>query len=221
MSNVLLYPDSDTLFEQLHSLGYTKQPPENVTVYNSDNEQTVIIKDTSDNTIYDSENLTWVNDIDDLNLYNKISITTMYIGSDPIQCDGFSNSLYNETITYILYNDVIESIELLHNSIGLTDHPCVLYEVDSGEASVWYDPENELYWDAASNEWVEDPPPVTHDVPNMYIAGPKTFAKVYNFEQDDGSVQSGQFEGGSFTVFGTNKSENAEAIQRAHIIINT
>lgn len=215
MSNVLQYPDSDTLFQYLHSLGYTKNPPQHIAVYDSNEDIYVLIKDTSDNTIYDSDNQTWVSDITGMNLYKYVGLYNVYIGDTQIQCRGYSTSLYSTNISHVFYEDEIQSLQYLYNTYGITNHPCVLYEVDQGEIVVWYDEQTGLYWDVNSNTWLTEPPPEPeHNIPNMYASGPVTFGNVYNFEQDDGTEQTGQFEGGTMRIFGTNKNYCYPAIQR-------
>lgn len=169
MSDNLTYEDSELLWEYIHSLGYTKQTPEYITVCDGSGEYVVLIKDTSDNTYYDSANKTWVSDITTLNLYVYVDSKTVYTGSESLVCQGYSNSLFDNTINYILYNEHINSLESLYTNNGVTEYQCQTWIVSSGETIAWYDNLNLLYWDSRKSLWSEDEPELNSAITYMVL----------------------------------------------------
>ena len=146
-------------YEQAHNLfGCTHIKPNTLTFYNSSNEAVTIRQDPSDNTLYDSANQRWVQDISDLNLYNKIGVITLYKSETPTTYNTYSDHLNSDTNEYIYYNDEYTLLDSLYTNYGITNYPCQSYYVENGNLLSWYDSNTELYWDNETKQWQDTAP---------------------------------------------------------------
>ena len=157
-------------YEQAHNeLGYTLTRPQILTFYTEDLIPVQVRKDISDNTLYDTVHKTWVTDIDDLNLYNKVGTVTLYKSEVPTTYDAYSNTLLSDIPYFISYNDDITSISYVYANEGFTPYPCQDYTVESGEIITWYDENLDLYWDTKTGQWLDSPPLIEYPQNDVFI----------------------------------------------------
>ena len=149
-------------YDYLHNYrGFTKTKPSYIDVYDADFNMISVKKD-SDNTLYDIENHRWVNDISEMNVFKKLQPISVYTGEDMTVCQSYSNSLYNDTPSYVEFNSSMESLSYLYNNFGITLHMCMKYYVKNGVTLVWFDSETSKYWDNREDFkcWSFEPPDV-------------------------------------------------------------
>jgi len=159
MSDTLYLIDGNWLtYEEAHSLGYTSQKPEIVTLYTDDLTQTQIIRDTSDGTFYNSSEHQWVTDIYDVGLYRKLDDITLYLCEESAQYQAYTDEYLSDIPTHVYFNDVMSDINTLYSTHGITTYQCESYYVKNGDLLIWYDPEEDKYWDNTNKKWLDDAP---------------------------------------------------------------
>ena len=165
MSERLYFINNEWLtWEEIHDLGYTTLRPDIVTAYDVNCNQVFLVKDISDNTYYDSNNKTWLDDITDLDVYIPLNIVDLYYGETFTKHMSYTNSLVSGDDIFIEYNSHIVDVDSLYN-MGLTLYKCSNYTVDAGNIVVWYDSTKNMYWDnrVGQKQWVSTPPTISSE----------------------------------------------------------
>lgn len=159
MSDTLYLIDGNWLtYEEAHSLGYTSQKPEVVTLYTNDLTQTQIIRDTSNGTFYNSSEHQWVTDICDVGLYRKLDDIILYSCEESAQYQAYTDEYLSDIPTHVYFNDVMSDINTLYSTQGITTYQCESYYIKNGDLLIWYDPEEDKYWDNTNKKWLDDAP---------------------------------------------------------------
>lgn len=158
MPDRLFYIGGEWLtYEQAHRLGYTILPPKILTLYTSSNTPTSVRKDIQTDQYYDSSNLRWVDDFNELGLYSYINTITCFKGESSDDYRGYSSHANSNEITHILYDGVITDLNYLYTHSGVTLYKCTNIMLDSSNNPiVWYDSKTNKYFDDREvHAWVD------------------------------------------------------------------
>lgn len=158
MPDRLFYIGGEWLtYEQAHRLGYTLLPPKILTLYTSSNTSTSVRKDIQTDQYYDSSNLRWVDDFNELGLYSYINTITCFKGESSDDYRGYSSHSNSNEITHILYDGVITDLNYLYIRKGITLYKCTNIMLDtSNNPIVWYDSKTNKYFDDREvHAWVD------------------------------------------------------------------
>ena len=156
-------------YNEAHNYGYTRNATYNIMCYTSNVEGVELRYDNQANKLFDfrlSLPHSWVTDIDELDLYIQIGMTSLYHGESATDLPGWSSSLYSEEITHATVNSHIYSFEELYD-LGYTQYPCSNYYMLDGIPLVWYDSAEGKYYDNrdGKKEWVDEPPVISNFTP--------------------------------------------------------
>ena len=64
----------------------------------------------------------------------------------------------NNNEPFIIYNDSFTTVENLHNTLGYTQTPSTIWDIDEGVPWSWYNSDIEEYWNNKTHEWTSTPP---------------------------------------------------------------
>lgn len=145
-------------YEQAHRLGYSLLPQRLITFYTASNQQIVVKQDSSDNTFYDRDNLIWVTDFAELNLYKRVKDSSYYRGESSSNYRRYIASISETSPSHILYDSYIISLSDAYENYGITSYPCKNIIVDStGSPVVWFDSTTDKYFDDRDgiHRWVD------------------------------------------------------------------
>lgn len=160
MPEKMFYIEGEWLtYEQAHRLGYSLLPQRLIAFYTAGNQQVVVRQDSSDDTFYDSENLTWVADFAELNLYKRVKNSSYYRGESPSNYKCYIASISETSPSYILYDSQIISLRDAYENYGVTSYPCENIITDENNiAIVWYDSSTTKYFDDRDgcHVWVDN-----------------------------------------------------------------
>lgn len=179
MSDKEYYINGEWLtWDEVHNLGYTTTPAELITVYDSENNEITLKKDTSNNTYYDETNHRWLSDITELNVYKSLGTITLYTSEVSNSYACYSNSELSDTPTHVEYDSNIVSLDELYTTNGMTQYACSDYTVTDGNILVWYDNVLNKYWDNRQDkkEWLDSPPVIEDIEPSNWT--PPSFITV-------------------------------------------
>ena len=93
----------------------------------------------------------------------------------------------NNNEPFIIYNNSFTTVENLHNTLGYTQTPSTVWDIDDGVPWSWYNSDTEEYWNNKTHEWTTNPPtPEDNDEEPPILPNPMPLVEVdYSYDFDE------------------------------------
>ena len=141
--------DYDTLYSER---GYTNTPSTMLVVYDNSMVQLEGWSNTGFNWI-EQDHQWYPNDETPYYVQQSSSISLYKIDKKT----NFKTYLNNNE-SFIIYNNSFITVEVLHDTLGYTQTPSTVWDIDEGVPWSWYNSDTEEYWNDKTHEWTETPP---------------------------------------------------------------
>ena len=141
--------DYDTLYSER---GYTNTPSTMLVVYDNSMVQIEGWSNTGFNWI-EQDHQWYPNDETPYYVQQSSSISLYKIDKKT----NFKTYLNNNE-PFIIYNNSFTTVENLHNTLGYTQTPSTVWDIDEGVPWSWYNSDTEEYWNNKTHEWTSIPP---------------------------------------------------------------
>ena len=169
--------DYDTLYSER---GYTNTPSTMLVVYDNSMVQLEGWSNTGFNWI-EQDHQWYPNDETPYYVQQSSSISLYKIDKKT----NFKTYLNNNE-PFIIYNNSFTTVENLHNTLGYTQTPSTVWDIDEGVPWSWYNSDNEEYWNNKTHEWTSTPPKEEDDEEPPILPNPMPLVEVdysYDFEE--------------------------------------
>lgn len=94
----------------------------------------------------------------------------------------------NNNEPFIIYNNSFTTVETLHDTLGYTNTPSTVWDIDEGVPWSWYNSDTEEYWNDKTHEWTTNPPHEEDDSEPEILPNPIPLIEVDTFSEMDPPV---------------------------------